>query len=270
LRDGRQILNFSFATFSTQAPNLLLPSPPSPTTTHSKMSETLALQRPPGVTDDHFQWMVTETQMMFDRMALCPGMLNVPKLLEMTEEGWERFADLQTEIYEQSKVQQQCAARPLYSGLASGVADDLRSLQLINIGSDPANTTYDAPNATAQEVFLMGIIKSWMGCNDPDNYNGFITLGGSGSNLFALEMGRDRFGIDGVPWVVCTDAAHYSNRTALRTLKMCNVKTVEHDDRDAMDIPDLAKKLGELPANANVVVILTCGTTMRVGNDDLT
>jgi hypothetical protein len=69
-------------------------------------------------------------------------MLYVPKLPEMTEEGWERVADLQTEIYEeQSKIQQQCAARPLNSGLASGVADDLRSLQLINIGSDPANTT---------------------------------------------------------------------------------------------------------------------------------
>jgi hypothetical protein len=98
LRDGRQILNFSFTTFSTQAPNLLLPSSPSPTTTHTKISETLVLQKPPGVTDGHFQWMVTETQMMFDRMALCPGMLYVPKLPDMTEEGWERVAALQTTL----------------------------------------------------------------------------------------------------------------------------------------------------------------------------
>jgi glutamate/tyrosine decarboxylase-like PLP-dependent enzyme len=73
--------------------------------------------------------------------------------------------------------------------------------------------------------------------------------------LYALEMGRDRFGTEEVPWVVCTKAAHYSNRTALRTLQMHKVKTVEIDECDAMDVAYLAKNLGELPVNANAVVI---------------
>jgi histidine decarboxylase len=97
-----------------------------------------------------------------------------------------------------------------------------------------------------------------------------VENGGSGSNLFALQTGRDRFIGSGKPLhVLCTKATHYSNYAALHTLMMENVEEVAMLEGDAMDMTDLRKRLKALPSQANVVLILTSGTTMRGGNDNL-
>jgi glutamate/tyrosine decarboxylase-like PLP-dependent enzyme len=121
-------------------------------------------------------------------------------------------------------------------------------------------------------------LKRWVGCGTDeesdaevtDRYGGFISTNGSSATLYCLQQARDRFASESFT-VFYSAAAHYSIAAALHTLGIARDRAVTiHCERTGeMDAATLSLALRKLPETENVIVCLTCGTTMLGGFDDI-
>lgn len=137
--------------------------------------------------------------------------------------------------------------------------------------------TWDSgPYASELERHVIAALLDLIG--HPTTGSGVLTSGGSGSNLHALLLARDRaarvrFGTDtGWPaWpaacrpvVFCSEAAHFSTARACAVLGLgrAAVRTVPVDERYRMRADALDAALSALPPDTvPVAVVATAGTT---------
>ena len=97
-----------------------------------------------------------------------------------------------------------------------------------------------------------------------DDRWGYVTTGGTESNLYALYLARSRF--PDAP-VYCSEATHYSIHKAADLLAL-RLVTIRSTDRGEMDYDELGRSLA---ANRDVpaIVVANIGTTMTEAVDDV-
>jgi histidine decarboxylase len=97
----------------------------------------------------------------------------------------------------------------------------------------------------------------------PDDRWGYVTTGGTESNLYALYLARHLFP-DGL--VYCSNAAHYSIFKAIDLLAMPAI-TIRTSDSGEIDYTDLGRALDHNRDRA-AIVVANIGTTMSEATDD--
>ncbi|MCK5295825.1 MAG: histidine decarboxylase [Alphaproteobacteria bacterium] len=100
--------------------------------------------------------------------------------------------------------------------------------------------------------------------NIPNNYWGYITNGGTESNMYGLFLARELY-TDGI--VYYSQDAHYSIKKILRILNMKNieVKTLHNGEMDYKDLELVLQSRRDTPA----IIVATIGTTMKGAIDNV-
>jgi len=98
----------------------------------------------------------------------------------------------------------------------------------------------------------------------PDDHWGYVTAGGTESNLFGLSLARELLP-EAV--VLYSSAAHYSVPKSCHLLRMKS-REVAVQDNGEIDYADFAAKLEGLPGRS-AIVVANIGTTMTEAKDDL-
>ncbi|MET7951982.1 histidine decarboxylase [Micromonospora sp. NPDC005324] len=159
------------------------------------------------------------------------------------------------------------AARTTNIGFPAAVDVDYQSLApllahlLNNVGdpdTDPTHPTHSKDFEREVLAFLAGLFRA------PERWWGYITSGGSESNLYALYLARSRYP-NGI--VFHSTAAHYSVPKAAHLLGMNTVivGTQSNGELDYDQFARLARRHRDRPA----IVVANVGTTMTEAVDDV-
>jgi histidine decarboxylase len=132
-----------------------------------------------------------------------------------------------------------------------------------NLGDPYAGSHYASEVCDLEREAVQWLMDLW-GCDDYDDYWGTIGASGTEGNLWAIYLAREAFP-DAV--LLYGREAHYSIPKAARILRV-SAEAVDCDPTGAIDAAALRKKLTNLSAR-NVIVVLTCGTTVKGAHDDI-
>ncbi|MEU4770176.1 histidine decarboxylase [Actinosynnema sp. NPDC023794] len=141
------------------------------------------------------------------------------------------------------------------------LADFLR-LHANNVGNPRAESDYRI-DTKPFEVAVLDFFTDLAG-GDPESIFGYLTSGGTESNIFGVYVARERYP-DAV--LYASEEAHYSLPKIGRLLRMPYV-AVPTTPTGTMDTTALARELARNPGRAAVVTV-TIGTTGRGAVDDL-
>ncbi|MGW0507053.1 pyridoxal-dependent decarboxylase [Micromonospora sp. NPDC003241] len=130
---------------------------------------------------------------------------------------------------------------------------------LNNAASDPTHPHHSRPFERQVLAFFADLFRA------PQPWTGYVTSGGSESNLWALCLARSRYP-DGV--VFHSTAAHYSVPGAARLLGMPTV-VVSTQRNGEIDYDELAS-CADLHRRRPIIVVANVGTTMTGAVDDVT
>ena len=135
---------------------------------------------------------------------------------------------------------------------------------LINNLGDPYTGSHYAFEVSAQEREVMTWLMRLWGCHNLDEYWGSIGASGTEGNLWGIYLGREM-----LPDAVLLHSAdaHYSIPKAARILRVPAVQVASLLNGE-IDLADLAEHLAALKGR-EVIVCLTCGTTMKGAHDDI-
>ena len=135
--------------------------------------------------------------------------------------------------------------------------------QLLNNVGDPYTDGIGPNHTKSQEREVVGFCADLFRAPADDRW-GYISSGGSESNLYALNVARTL-----LPGGVCyfSDAAHHSIDKNLRLLTMPGVR-IRAGRRGEMDYGDLHTQIG-LRRDRPAIVVATIGTTMSEAVDDV-
>lgn len=99
---------------------------------------------------------------------------------------------------------------------------------------------------------------------DPNNFWGYVTNGGSESNLYGLYLARELYP---KAMVYYSESTHYSVRKNIHLLNIpsITIKSQENDEMDYEDFENAVKMNRHLP----VIVLANFGTTMKEAKDDV-
>ncbi|MFI0796625.1 histidine decarboxylase [Micromonospora rubida] len=159
------------------------------------------------------------------------------------------------------------AARATNIGFPAAVDVDYQPLApllghlLNNVGdpdTDPAHPNHTKDFEREVVAFFAGLFRA------PQRWSGYITSGGSESNLHALYLARSRYP-DGI--VFHSSAAHYSVSRAAHLLGMRTV-VVAAKANGEIDYDEFAL-LAELHRSQPIIVVANVGTTMTEAIDDV-
>lgn len=131
-----------------------------------------------------------------------------------------------------------------------------------NVGNPRTESDYGL-DTKPFEVAVIDFFTDLAG-GDPDSVFGYLTSGGTESNIFGVYVARERFP-DAV--LYASEEAHYSLPKIGRLLRMPYV-AVSTTPEGTMDTAALARELEANPGRAAVVTV-TIGTTGRGAVDDL-
>lgn len=135
---------------------------------------------------------------------------------------------------------------------------------LINNLGDPYAGSHYASEVCAQEREAVTWLMRLWGCHDLEDYWGSIGASGSEGNLWGIYLGREMLP-DAV--LLYSADAHYSVPKAARILRIPCVQVASHPNGE-IDLADFAEQLAALKGR-EVIVALTCGTTMKGAHDDI-
>lgn len=134
---------------------------------------------------------------------------------------------------------------------------------LFNNVGDPGSREKSAVSTKPYEYQVVRFLARLAG-GDPDAVYGFVSDGGSRSNLWALDLGYGR--LPGAP-IYCGEHAHFSVRESARLMR-AELRVVPALPNGAMDTRVLAELCAERPGRG-AVVVATIGTTMTGAMDDV-
>lgn len=133
--------------------------------------------------------------------------------------------------------------------------EKIKNYYINNVGSPDVSTSF----ASNSHSFEMGVLHWFAGLweIDRDMFWGYVTNGGTESNIQAMYLGRETFP-DAVAYV--SRDAHFSVFKACHLLRI-EVELVGTDDTGEM-VYDHLKECLQRNRGKPAIVILTCGTTM--------
>lgn len=134
---------------------------------------------------------------------------------------------------------------------------------LLNNVGDPLEAPLHANHSKRLEVEVIDFFADLFRAPKNDRW-GYITSGGTESNLYALYIGRSLYPNAKVFY---SESAHYSIPKNIHILAMDGVQIAAQENGE-MDYADLRKNLKQA-ADCPVIVVATIGTTMTEAKDNL-
>ena len=142
------------------------------------------------------------------------------------------------------------------------VIESLR-VPLNNVG-DPVESACPFPNTRRLEKSVIDLFGAYMGLYPRDIW-GFVTCGGTESNIQALSIARDLY--PGAP-LYYSEQSHYSISKAARLLRMETVVVPACKATGVMNVTALGSLLPKSRSQP-VIIVPTLGTTFHGGIDDI-
>lgn len=135
---------------------------------------------------------------------------------------------------------------------------------LINNLGDPYVGSHYASEVCQLEREAIGWLMHLWGCDDPSEYWGSIGASGTEGNIWGIYLGREA-----LPDAVLLHSAdaHYSIPKAARLQRIEAIEVASRPNGE-MDLTALAQTVAARPGKP-VILVLTCGTTMKGAHDDI-
>ncbi len=166
----------------------------------------------------------------------------------------------------QSRIVANTLGYPMNAMFGNWVPEELRNITFIHVG-DPSTSTdlYTAPHVLPLEhEVLQWAMKLWDAPNSSD-YWGYVTSGSSESIMQAIYSAREA--LPGAS-LFFSAAAHYAVPKAGYLLGIQDVVPIDADEHGELDLAAFAASLEER-SGRRVIVVLTCGTTLQEGHDNI-
>ncbi|MBU2946662.1 histidine decarboxylase [Zobellia uliginosa] len=131
-----------------------------------------------------------------------------------------------------------------------------------NVGDPYEDTTYKVQtHEMEREVvdFFANLFRA-----DPSDYWGYVTNGGSESNLYGLYLARESHP---KAMVYFSESTHYSVKKNIHLLNMPSI-TIRSQENGEVDYEDLENTL-QLNRDKPAIILTTFGTTMTEAKDDV-
>jgi histidine decarboxylase len=145
-----------------------------------------------------------------------------------------------------------------------GVPPSLGNYLINNLGDPYAGSHYASEVCDLEREAVSWLMDLW-DCENHDDYWGSIGTSGTEGNLWGIYLGREALP-DAV--LLYSADAHYSIPKAAK-IQRIEAICVASNARGEIDLDALSQVLVTLNKR-NVVVALTCGTTMKGAHDDIT
>ncbi len=132
-----------------------------------------------------------------------------------------------------------------------------------NLGDPYAGSHYASEVCDLEREAIAWLMRLWQ-CEDPTRYWGSIGASGTEGNLWGIYLGREA-----LPNAVLLHSAdaHYSIPKAAR-LQRIEAIEVASNEAGEIDLDAFDQALARLNGRP-VIVVLTCGTTMKGAHDDI-
>ena len=184
------------------------------------------------------------------------------KVVEELENHFQKLLEINDSILKKG------IARPRNHSHLNFVPEEIRNLQLINYGTPGADNFYNGLNAGYTETKLIENLCQLFGDTKGET-TGYITPGGSLSNLQAIYTAR-RNNKENSAFILST-AAHFSCDKSLDIVDFSDVRRVRTNEDDSICLTSLKDALRECTTEGikSVNVVLTAGTTMKGGHDNI-
>ncbi len=131
-----------------------------------------------------------------------------------------------------------------------------------NVGDPFEDNTYKVQTHEIEREVIEFFAKLFRA--DPNNYWGYVTNGGSESNLYGLYLARELYP---KAMVYFSESTHYSVRKNIHLLNIPSI-TIRAQENGELDYEDLENTL-QLNRDKPAIVLTTFGTTMTEAKDDV-
>jgi histidine decarboxylase len=152
---------------------------------------------------------------------------------------------------------------PYNLNFSPGVPTHLHTFLINNLGDPYAGSHYGSEVCDLEREAVSWLMELWH-CDNRDDHWGSIGASGTEGNIWGIHLGREAF--PNAVLLYSADA-HYSIPKAARLLRM-EAQCVASNTAGEMDLDALSHVITTLKAQ-EVVVALTCGTTMKGAHDDV-
>ena len=152
---------------------------------------------------------------------------------------------------------------PYNLSFSPGVPARLGQYLINNLGDPYAGSHYGSEVCDLEREAVDWFMDLWE-CPDKESFWGSIGASGTEGNFWGIYLGREALP-DAV--LLHSAEAHYSIPKAARILRMEAVEVAAKDNGE-IDLDAFAATLRSLNGR-NVIIALTCGTTMKGAHDDI-
>jgi histidine decarboxylase len=144
-----------------------------------------------------------------------------------------------------------------------GVPASFNNFLINNLGDPYVGSHYASEVCDLEREAISWLMDLWQ-CENHSDYWGSIGTSGTEGNLWGIYLGREA-----LPDAVLLHSAdaHYSIPKAAK-IQRIEAISVASNERGEIDLNELACVLASLKQR-NVIVALTCGTTMKGAHDDI-
>lgn len=182
------------------------------------------------------------------------------KLHSLNTADKKRIEDVKKETAEASSW---CLGYPVARDFDYSEIADFLSLPINNIGDPFEDGTYKVETHKLEREVVAFFAKLFRA--NPKDYWGYVTNGGSESNLYGLYLARELHpkGI-----VYYSESTHYSVKKNIHLLNIPSI-VIRSQENGEMDYEDFENTI-KMNRHKPVIVLATFGTTMREAKDDVT
>lgn len=131
-----------------------------------------------------------------------------------------------------------------------------------NLGDPFENSTYKVQTHEMEQEVVTFFAKLFRA--QPNDYWGYVTNGGSESNLYGLYLAREMYP---KAMVYYSESTHYSVRKNLHLLNIPSI-VIRSQENGEMDYEDFENTI-QLNRHKPAIVLTTFGTTMKEAKDDV-
>lgn len=135
---------------------------------------------------------------------------------------------------------------------------------LINNLGDPYAGSHYATEVCDIEIEVIDWVKSVWRAEDDNDYWGSVVASGTEGNLWAVYLAREALRN---PILICSQDAHYSLPKAAKILGVDHVVCASNESGEIC--LDEFQRLVKTYADRDLIITLTCGTTIRGAHDDI-
>ena len=153
---------------------------------------------------------------------------------------------------------------PYNLSFVPGVPATLQHFLINNLGDPYVGSHYASEVCGLEREAVSWLMRLW-GCSNLDDYWGTIGASGTEGNIWGIYLGREALPPDAV--VVHSADAHYSIPKAARIQRIEAIE-VASTVAGEIDLAALARTVAGLGGRP-VILVLTCGTTMKGAHDDI-